>query len=442
MSKRKISSVPFTVTGEYLANYLRQIMIDKGWRSAYKSVMEDIVGINDAQTIEFLSGKKTFAGDSNSGIEFIDWEDSEEKSLYLEEVNEKYKKIWCCDELLLTVSEVVRDGRYVSQLVKGDGECPNQGAFYREVDPNVYAKYFDTRHYQRVTLETDPDLPERLMLVFWKRADASLPPPWIEECCKSWEAIRHYDSSEIRIRELDSYKGLKFREMDRLQANGIYQAVGANRDERVALMERRKAILDQNGDDFIEITGHKIPRKPLIAWGLRRSDAKHLADCDWKAISPSGEKMMNDCAAHTDWVIGAGFDPAHFYRDHKEINDAAFAWCYDLNRKLCSADLLVLTSCRGSELRSKVQQPQPNDKITCDIVVIEDASTRWIKVAEQVGKRGGIIICEKGGPMSHLTIKGQDYGITLMLHPEARTVYREGIELTVYENGFASIRSV
>lgn len=458
MSKRKVGTMSFSVEGAFVLNLCREEAVYGSWKKAINMLLDSFIGMNHDHAIALLKGDKALTG-WDSDIEMVDEDPAKKKELTDEYIfqykdvllhnGQYYKpKYWfgqsrareayCLDEF--------GGGRFAYNDKASKGYSPIEKASFYFADTS---QYYYTSHVHKVDFGA--------YVVAWEAVNR-IPPLWFkDETDEEVIMTRHIMSGNFDlITELDdesaqprwvSYVNEYGRDrniaeiaceklaplaqpdfMDKLKEQAKKDALDAT--ERAFEISRlRHDIWEQNGDtpdDYVILCEmYKVPRKPLENWALQRTKAGHLA-AKWKTVSDSGWKMFADDPNHTDWVIGAGIDPADIYDDKKDVNDAASKWAYKFQKKMTNGNIAVLVPMRGSELTDHVTHPQPNDTIESNIVMIPDCSTKWIKIAKQIGKVGGIIIAKTGGQMSHLVINGEEYGVTILMHPQADTVFKKG----------------
>ncbi|CAL9980674.1 hypothetical protein VPHD81_0011 [Vibrio phage D81] len=459
MAKRKVGTMGFSVEGLFVLNLCREEAVYGSWKKAINMLIDSFQGMTNDHAIALLKGDKTLTG-WDSDIEMVDETPENRKQLtddYIFQYEDTllvqgqyYKpKYWMepgapCHAY---VNDKFHGGTYHYES-KGSSDIEMASFWLQDL-----GMYHLTGHTQKIN--------GHYYIVAWEKV-SKIPPLWFKDETDANKIIerRIIGGTFDRIMELDdgcvrpqfqsyvadygtqSIAQIACQKLAPLAQENLLEKMKeqAKKDTMDAkerafeIMRIRHEIWDQNGDtkdDYVILCEmYKVPRKPLENWALQRTKAQHLA-AKWKTVSESGWKMFSDDPNHTDWVIGAGIDPADIYDDKKDVNDAASAWAYEFQKKMTKGDLAVLVPLRGSELTDTVQHPLQDDKVTSNIVVIPDCTTKWIKVAKQVGKTGGIIIAKTGGQMSHLVMNGDEYGVTVLMHPQADTVFKRGCYVTI-----------
>ncbi|AUR96797.1 PEP-utilizing enzyme [Vibrio phage 1.232.O._10N.261.51.E11] len=451
MSKRKVGTVAFRVEGLFVLNLCREEAVYGSWKKAINMLIDSFQGMTNDHAIALLRGDKTLTG-WDSDIEMVDETPENKKQL-----TDDY--IFQYEDTLLIQGQYYKPkywmepnqscNHYLNDTFGGGTFSHERKEIYTGVETASFwlsdaVNYYYTDHIQKIS--------GTRYVVAWEKV-SKIPPLWFKDETDANKIIdrRIIGGTFDRIMELDdgcvqphfqSYvadyginrpvmpSAIPNQEelLEKLKSQADKDAMDAV--ERAFEISRlRHEIIQQNGDtkdDYVILCEmYKVPRKPLENWALQRTKAQHLA-AKWETVSDSGWKMYADDPNHTDWVIGAGIDPADIYDGKKDVNDAASEWAYEFQKKMTKGNIAVLVPMRKSKLEAQVQHPLQDDKVTEDIVVIPDCTTKWIKVAKQVGKRGGIIIAKTGGQMSHLVMNGEEYGVTVLMHPKADTLFKRG----------------
>ncbi|TMX40858.1 hypothetical protein [Vibrio parahaemolyticus] len=451
MSKHHVKTVHFSIEGAFVVKIAREKAVYESWKDAISMLTDSFVGMTLEIAISILKGDKTLTGYDND-IKLVD-ETPEERKRLTDEYIYQYQDVLKVGEQyykpIYWMAPTRASNAYVNDQFQG-------GSFHydQSMPSNVeiasfwiadVAQYHFSRHSRKDNFH--------MYIVAWEKV-GKIPPLWFKDEIDPKVIIdrRIMDGTFSRIMELDndsvrsrwqsyvsSYDDSNMPIVDvaakalaplaqegfleKLREQAKHNQMDA-KERAFEIMRLRHEIWEQNGDDdyVVLCDVYKVPRKPLANWALCRSKGEHLAP-HWRTVSDSGWKMYGDNPDHTDWVIGAGVDPNDIYDSKKDLNDAAYAWAYKYQTENTKGNLALLVALRKSQIESLIQHPNPQDIVSQDIVVIPDCSTKWIHVAKQVGKRGGIIITKTGGRMSHLVMNGEDYGVTILMHPEADKLF-------------------
>ncbi|MFZ3513788.1 hypothetical protein LC147_11925 [Vibrio harveyi] len=459
MTKRKVKTVSFSVEGAFVVNIAREKAVYESWKDAISMLTDSFTGMSLEIAVAILKGDKTLDG-WNSDIKLVD-ETPEERKRLTDEYIYQYQDVLKVGEQYYKPIYWMAPTRachaYVNEEFHGGSfhinETPASDIEIASFWLSDIAQYHYSRHTRKDNFH--------MYIVAWEKV-GRIPPLWFKDEKDPNVIIdrRIMDGTFHRIMELDNdavqarWKGYVYDNDDahmplvnlaaqklaplaqegfmrQLKEQAMQDQMDA-KERAFEIMRLRHEIWEQNGeDDYVVLCDvYKVPRKPLANWALCRSKGDHLAP-SWNTVCDSGWKMYGDNPDHTDWVIGAGVDPADIYDSKKALNDAAYAWAHKYQTEQTKGDLSLLVPLRESPIESLVQHPEPQDAVDKDIVFIPDCSTKWIKVAKQVGKRGGIIITKTGGKMSHLVMNGEGYGVTILMHPEADQLFPKHCLVTI-----------
>jgi phosphohistidine swiveling domain-containing protein len=221
------------------------------------------------------------------------------------------------------------------------------------------------------------------------------------------------------------------------------------------LADLRTRILKQAGDDLLDLTwpatlldekdeawgkgkegdvkhpagSVKVPRAPFMHWAFARMKMFNDQLPPWQTICPSGMKMQLDDANHTDWIVGAGFDPQN--RDllyHPgPVADAAMQLSHVLQNQFDQpSDVHVLVDgphVSGQVFHGKRNQPSPAGSI----VVLPDLRPAYLEaIADAAG-----VITEEGGAVAHLAQIGRERNLPIVRVANAREKYEPGIYVMI-----------
>jgi len=214
----------------------------------------------------------------------------------------------------------------------------------------------------------------------------------------------------------------------------------------------RKKILEQAGDDFLILAwgdekddndeelakawgrqpvkagSTKVPRAPFLHWAFDRMRQYDAFKPPWEPVSRVGMKMIGDNRYHTDWVIGAGFDP----RDQNlyggsPISKAALhlAW---LQQERFSAETGVHVLVDGEPAVGLVEYGKPNTRgARGAIVVLPNLHPKYLDATANAAA----VITEEGGKTAHLAQVGRERRLPIVRVPDARQKYQIGDQLVV-----------
>lgn len=211
----------------------------------------------------------------------------------------------------------------------------------------------------------------------------------------------------------------------------------ALRLKRVAQLRER--ILQQAGDDLLDLSwpatdrvpagSAKVPRAPFLHWAFARMKMFEAQLPPWQTVSPIGLKMMNDDPFHTDWVIGAGFDPDNrsMLYHPSPIADAAMQLSHDLQDKFDEpSDVHVLVDgpyASGTVYHGKKKKPSPDGAI----VVLPNLHPDYLEAIADAAA----VITEEGGAVAHLAQVGRERNLPIVRIAGALDRFGEGETVSV-----------
>lgn len=217
--------------------------------------------------------------------------------------------------------------------------------------------------------------------------------------------------------------------------NRIHEVVSGLRTPKgVLVAELRKRILAQAGDDFIELTWESgramVPRAPFVVWAFAKLGWFKDMLPAWKPISPVGMKLLSyDDPVHTDWVIGAGFDPqdkglyfgplALAIQDlHAKIQDE-----FDTRIHLNACGQTITTLVTGARVTGVVIHGQPGVIPPKGmVVVVPNLHSRYLWAVTGAAA----VICEVGGEVAHLAQVSRAQAVPVVRANKALEHYKEG----------------
>lgn len=213
------------------------------------------------------------------------------------------------------------------------------------------------------------------------------------------------------------------------------------RDAVERLADFRSLIEKQAGDDYFDLvlTDHddkvlktiKVPTAPFIQWALGRGRWQHLAP-PWKAVCPSGMKMINDDPYHTDWMVGAGLDPQdwNIFASDDPLVSAAMEKSFQIQMEYAHVKMHVLSGIGRAE--GRLVHLKPGDRLKAgQIGVIRNAGPDYVQAAQDAVEQGGALITEAGGSVAHLVTVFREKNLKIVRVEDARKKFPEGRYVTV-----------
>lgn len=461
-------TVSFSITGEYLTDHARLCVLSKDWRTAIRILGEDIQGSNTEIALAVLKGEKKFigtSGDEENPINLVDDSiDDPETSRYLDTLAFQNAG------LLKVEGAVYRPRWLIEALGPDDYDFARKESGYSERNTREFmiqrAKYYagnsgieyhvtlprsNAITSERVDLRQVEDANE--WIVLWEPiADY---PFWVNvhhdagAAMADFLAHRSLDRNGADTTILDM-KLESPAEYERYLRKG-HDLTREEDEERADLLEREyQADLKQLRAEIEKQAGPKggegwmrlgvfndqdkiykddvqpdyyldVPKQPFLIWALNGNHAAKLGVVkEWRPICPSGMKMMNDDRFHTDWVVGAGLDPARFNREHEDVDMSAQAQRLDLCFELMNFEFAPLSKSDKRSVSGKVRFLKPGETLEKDqIGIIQTASVEYDAALRSAAKHGTALICITGGPLAHIAVVGREMNVPIILWDKA-----------------------
>jgi phosphohistidine swiveling domain-containing protein len=460
-----MGTVHFSIEGEYLTEISRQRVIEGRWDHAFKILFEGLEGISESQVFSILRGDSKLIGAND--VDLVEDDDTKHKKAL------HYAYGGCY---------VTSEGRYMRPYAVVTSWGPDDYDFkmgrtsagsdvvYRKSigsrDPKNYASrsLFYANDPSRDLLRHVP-LPKDYVglreSVFFSEYDvlfedvinfpAMLVPyapvndaagAMIDFLSTGRRLSERGHSQEYRdqIGERPTTpKNMLLEKIDDQQAEAIVAVPAQRFSEQIEVY--RKEILEQAGDDFIEMTyeddGEKtlrIPRAPFEHWALESQHRQngYTFAAPWNVVCPSGLKMMNDDPYHSDWVIGAGLEPSDWtFMGKDPMQEAALELKFKVQHEKLKFQALVLSGI-GSAYGTVVHiEPGKTFEGRGKIGIIRNAGPEYVFAAQEAVENGYALITEQGGSLAHLVSVFRDTPLMLVRVKDARKLYKDGQAMTV-----------
>lgn len=360
----------FSVHGDYLTNLFRDIFLEEGYQKVYDIFNQSFCGDIDVKFLnDILECKGKLVGVNDLEYTEDSWDDNPD---YKRDYDYKFGGVVYHNKKYFRPYAIVKswvqaDFSYAAAAWDGS-PWKEQHYFvplkrecrFNEVRSYYYVSQYDEdfevftdNHNVYIFEELDFDMPYWMCDRFKRSFKAAL-----DEFNKRGYHISIIDP----VKELSEAETFIEKSMQKMETEACFKAdqedfVINNKEFRenfakqFTLQSYKKKILEQNGDDWVDIIYKvdgeekmlKIPAKPFHQWcigsgrllGSENWDENVKKISPWETISPPGIKMVGDNLYHTDWVIGAGLDPEEWYYNVK--NDPAFealddaVWRYSFN---------------------------------------------------------------------------------------------------------------
>lgn len=185
-----------------------------------------------------------------------------------------------------------------------------------------------------------------------------------------------------------------------------------------------------------------IPRLAFLHWALKNVPAVKLGIIeDWVPVSKYDLKCKNDDRFHSDWVIGAGLDPATFYDKNNDINISAHKLAMEIVRDMTSFDLLVLSRSSRTKFEGEIAFLKPGQQLEKgQIGIISHAGVEFDAALRSAARHKTGLICLTGGPLAHVVTVGRELDVPIVMWDKANNLRIYQYLYVNTENGTVSIR--
>ena len=191
----------------------------------------------------------------------------------------------------------------------------------------------------------------------------------------------------------------------------------------------------------------RVARNPFILWALAEFNYERHGRQrpSWQIVCPDGVRMPGDSGLHSDWVLSAGLLDGEEYgllqtpRVPRNvcivlgINHAQSK----LLREWSSASFVTLVRGQSARIFGRVVHPQPGQAVAPGSVAIVPQASPAYQAAmlsacgEDAQGNPGAIICELGGPMTHLASIGRESRCTVLRLEGAMRRYPAGCFVSI-----------
>lgn len=465
------------ITGEFITNRARQLVIEEDWTHASRFVTDALVGISDEQALGVLKGTHRLTGINN--IHY-----GEEDEAGRTAADELYRSVFNCRGTLL------HNGRRYQPYSCVDSFGIEDAGYLKPYDDAGLQHQRDERLPHVVweagqMLEQDgerralfyADNPKRDIVFRLFRKDRSETfvlfepaydsfPPWMpcfrtpQDAFAAAEDTTPRDGHRVRFPKAEAA-----RIAQQPQKPVTPAAVGRNMDVEDADEQQvsypgfhtsdvetpsvedienfRKQVIDfaNNDSEFgwksftyvdpetRQTCSLRAPGRAMVAYALSTTPAAHLGPA-YTPFSPQHLKMDNDNPYHSDAWLGCGLELGIVVYDRQDIRNTAFyELAYQIQHELLKYQVHVLTSggvkrCSGKVVTEKDDIARVNSET---ILVVKTAGVEH----ELAALRAGAVISETGGPLAHLVTVCRERGIPIVRMDKATQTYRSGMTLAL-----------
>jgi hypothetical protein len=478
MELTQSQTVHFSVEGEFVAGFARDLVLEKNWRGAMRTLQAaTIPAMPLDDVVAILSGTSTLTNTANGGLKVVPQDPKCERlKRYLSTAH------WQNAGILEVDGEFYRPYAVITGFTRED-ERPVLERMEQQEDwcrPEEF-RVARARHYMRRPFEDkvyfdagpQPVLMERVQgPAFWMTTFKNA-----AEALADMRSVRSYDIEQLG----GGYKPVQFNTPDFYINATIDGYLLSTPDELSAadqemlerIMQLRSEMVDDGPEDredddpwhpnetkyediargifykskvdkqaetcggFFEMTTkeklfngevqtktYRIARAPFLLWA-EYHNYKPGELPSWKAVCPSGLKMGGDNPMHTDWWVSAGMSPRSAYNHDHPLNRAAWRYAYGL-AKTNGASCIKLAG--KGKVTGPVVFPKPNEGVPAgSIAVVTHAGPEYeLALMSACKGKSGAVIAEVGGKLAHLTIVSNELGARLVMMEGALTKLKEG----------------
>jgi phosphohistidine swiveling domain-containing protein len=477
------------ITGEFITNRARQLVIEEDWTHASRFVTDALVGISDEQALGVLKGTHRL-----TGINDISYEEEEEAGRTA--AAELYSSVFDCRGTLL------HNGRRYQPYSCVDSFGINDASYQKPYDdtslqhqrderlPHVVwsaGQMMDEDGKRRALFYADNpkrDIVFRLFrqdrtetFVLFEPAYDSFP-PWMpcfrtpQEAFAAAESTTPTFGHRQQFPEVGATRGVRHVKQqvenpaqvvadaaledaeatDEQDLSGTGWNVEEDTSHFPPIEDIRKQVIDFADNDseygwktfkYVDPETKqsctlRAPGRAMIAYALSNTQGAYLSPA-YTPFSPQHLKMDNDNPYHSDAWLGCGLELGILVYDRQDIRNAAFSeLAFSLQQELLKYRIHVLTS-GGVKHRSGKVVTEKDDVSRVNSETILVVKTAGVE-HELAALRAGAVICETGGPLAHLVTVCRERGIPIVRMDRATETYRSGTLLSLdLEKGEISI---
>jgi phosphohistidine swiveling domain-containing protein len=471
------------ITGEFITNRARQLVIEEDWTHASRFVIDALVGISDEQALGVLKGTHRL-----TGIDPILYKEEDEAGRTA--TDELYGSVFDCRGTLLhngrryqpyscVDSFGIEDASYqkpyddTSLQNERDKRLPHvvwSAGQMTDEDGNRRAMFYADNPKRDIVFRLVRKDGSETFVLFEPAYDSC--PPWMpcfrtpQEAFAAAEDTTPRDGHRQRFPKAETTRDVPCSEVS--AAPKVAEApVAADRnvdpadpedaEEQMVWYEGpvvecpsvedieniRKQVIDFADNDseygwqtFTYVDPKtkqsctlRAPGRAMVAYALSTTQASHLRPT-YTPFSPHHLKMDHDNPYHSDAWLGCGLELGIVVYDRQDIRNAAFSeLAYQIQRDLLKYRVHVLTSGGIKRCWGKVVTENDDiERVTAEtILVVKSAGVE----NELAALRAGAVICETGGPLAHLVTVCRERSIPIVRLDKATQTYRSGMTLTL-----------
>ncbi|MDX1532770.1 MAG: hypothetical protein R3230_01030 [Nitrosopumilaceae archaeon] len=443
-------SVSFSITGEFITEHHRNLVREGEWRAAFDSLKECFTASIDTDLIfDVLMGKKKFVGVNDIGLEdddiYLDdkWE-YDQYFTYFNNIrfidNKPYKVYGVVEYLNYHDMRKVRERFDSTSNIPGD-ELNRLRALTYSNNPSTDTT-IHTNEGWLLCEPLDKDYPAWITKSGLKEIVEK------HKYNESFGLLRYNTKEEMEILENEAIESTKYIRSTQISvdrfienqklADEAYERINQVREEISKLADEKGGWLELHDDE--NNRHYKLPKNAFYRWCLSNSSA--WESIDWKPVSPQGMKMSGDDPNHTDWWLFTGHSLDDGY--NHEYMEFFSMKRFEIHNELTKHDFVTLIRgdvyTKSSRTVRHIKKPEDIfmiNKNNLDIVIIPNASPEFENVAHKCAELKIPVITEVGGKLCHLATVGREFGLTLLMLPDALTTLPMGCKVKLDIDGGA-----
>lgn len=444
----------FRVDGEYLTRLSRDRVIEERFDHGFNILFDGLVGISADQVLKILRGDAKLIGVND--LDMVDDDDTDYKA----QLDYFYAGVWVTSggrylrPYAVVTSWGSEDMAHSDKITPDSDNCNRKSGTFASVMGEMAGRdLFYADDMQRDVVKylrykpNNPDIAQGrdgTVAILFKEvknfphllrrphheAQAALD-EFLSESGRGLEIRGYVQTFPPMERELRSnVVPIKIPDMDEGRLDRVNRVLENMRSKSVE--KYREEIIAQAGDNWIDMEYKgktiRVPEAPFQQWCLWRTDGAHLA-LPWNKVSPSGMKMGGDDPYHTDFLIGAGFEPRAML-DDEELERAFYDLRYKVQHEKMDFKCAVLSG-RGYQQGTVIHVVTGDETIPDDaIVIVKNAAAKHL---DQV-LRARAVIVERGGAMAHLVTVARETEALIVRVKDAMKIYPNGSSVTVNAN--------
>lgn len=484
-----IGSVCFSITGQFITEHARGLVLSGEYRDAKDFLIESLEGMTEDYATKILKGEAMLAGSTNeeSGVYMTEQVEDEEFDYYMETFkfqnsgilrhkNKFYRPKFHVNSY--DINDFHHATKMLGNDLKRSHETAKARASYYGYD-GMIASSPSTSYDQREGVV--PNDFETNIVVLWELISDF--PTWVKPHKNAQEALDDYlsvrglsvtgaseywdysqkeiiekiaeyknDDENMRlIHEVEPHQELKEQiEYDRYQEKiktyraKIVEQAGPVDGEGWIRLPIYKDLDSAFSDKSAPVSYVSVPKAPYMIWALQRSIPSKLDILPkWNSVCPSGMKMMNDSSEHSDWVIGAGYDPETFYEKYRNVNDCAYAHGMKMAEEILQFDFLTLSKSDKKTVYGTIKYLKPGETLEAgEIGAIPHAGVEFDAALRSAQKHGSALICKVGGKLAHVAIVGRELNVPIIMWDKIDEIF-QGTSVTInLENGKIKVHTI